>query len=382
MATDYTNLYQESFGGFQQPGYDPVMAAGLAGTQTSQSQTQDSSTVTPGTVVAANLDFNQATNDSIAALNKTISGLQDQLSNQNNQLYSMVNTQTKQADAAKQQQQTNWKTAGQQLLDQYGVGGLGKKYIDFITNQGMDQNTALLELQTTDEWKQRFSANESRLKQGLPVLSPADYLNTEASYKDVMIKAGLPLSVVNDIGYLGQLIAKDVSPVEVEQRVTAARTALNAEDPFVKQQLQAQFGLTTGDLVMHLLDPAVASNIIQQKVTAAQIGAEAQKQNTDISVQNAQALAAQGVTQAQAQQGFMAIGQELPGVQSLSQRYAANAPTLGVGGALQAATFGTAGGAQSAQELARLKTQEISAFSGSSGAGKGSLGIADTSGLS
>ena len=315
-------------------------------------------------------------------VSSAISGLQTTLSAQNNQVYSMLATQAADAAAVKAQQITNWKTAGQQLLDQYGVGQLGAKYIDFITNQGMDQATAMLELQTTDEWKQRFSANESRLKQGLPVLSPADYLATEASYKDIMIKAGLPASVINDTSYLGQLISKDVSPVEVQQRVDAARTALNAEDPFVKQQLQAQFGLTTGDLTMHLLDPSVASNIIQQKVTAAQIGAEAEKQGTDISTQNAQALAAQGVTQAQAQQGFMAIGQELPGVQALGQRYAANAPTLGIGGALQASTFGTAGGAQSEAELARLKTQEVSAFSGSSGAGKGSLGISDTSGLS
>jgi len=343
--------------------------------------TTTTGTTNAGTVVPANLDFNQANTNAINQLSATVSNLQTQLSSQNNASYALLNTQIAQTNAAKAQQQTNWKTAGQQLLDQYGVGKLGAKYIDFITNQGMDQATAILELQTTDEWKQRFSANESRLKQGLPVLSPADYLATEASYKDIMIKAGLPASVLNDTNYLGQLIAKDVSPVEVQQRVEAARTALNAEDPFVKQQLQAQFGLTTGDLTMHLLDPSVASNIIQQKVTAAQIGAEAEKQGTDISAQNAQALAAQGVTQAQAQQGFMAIGQELPGIQSLSQRYAANAPTLGVGGALQASTFGTAGGAQAAQELARLKTQEISAFSGSSGSGKGSLGITDTSGL-
>ena len=358
----------------------PTSPSAPAATTTPASPAATNTTST--TLPASNIDFTAAMNQLNSQVSSAISGLQTALSAQNNELYSMLNTQNATAAAAKAQQQTNWKIAGQQLLDQYGVGQLGSKYIDFITNQGMDQNTALLELQTTDEWKQRFSANESRLKQGLPVLSPADYLATEASYKDIMIKAGLPASVINDTSYLGQLISKDVSPVEVQQRVDAARTALNAEDPFVKQQLQAQFGLTTGDLTMHLLDPSVASNIIQQKVTAAQIGAEAEKQGTDISTQNAQALAAQGVTQAQAQQGFMAIGQELPGVQALGQRYAANAPTLGIGGALQASTFGTAGGAQSAAELARLKTQEISAFSGSSGAGKGSLGISDTSGLS
>ena len=358
----------------------PTSPSAPAATTTPASPAATNTTST--TLPASNIDFTAAMNQLNSQVSSAISGLQTTLSAQNNQVYSMLATQQAAAAAAKQTQITNWITAGQQLLNQMNVGSLGAKYIDFITNKGMDQATAMLELQTTDEWKTRFSANEIRLKQGLPVLSPAEYLATEASYKDIMIKGNLPESVINDTGYIGQLIAKDVSPVEVQARIDAARTALNAEDPFVKQQLQAQFGLTTGDLTMHLLDPSVASNIITQKVNAAKIGAEAEKQGTDISIQNAQALAAQGVTQAQAQQGFMAIGQELPGVQALGQRYAANAPTLGIGGALQASTFGTAGGAQSAAELARLKTQEISAFSGSSGAGKGSLGISDTSGLS
>ena len=357
----------------------PTLPSAAAATTTPASPAATNTTST--TLPASNIDFTAAMNQLNSQVSSAISGLQTTLSAQNNQVYSMLATQQATADAAKQTQITNWITAGQQLLNQMNVGSLGAKYIDFITNKGMDQATAMLELQTTDEWKTRFSANEIRLKQGLPVLSPAEYLATEASYKDIMIKGNLPESVINDTGYIGQLIAKDVSPVEVQARIDAATAALNSEDPFVKQQLQAQFGLTTGDLTMHLLDPSVASNIITQKVNAAQIGAEAEKQGTDISTQNAQALAAQGVTQAQAQQGFMAIGQELPGAQALGQRYAANAPTLGIGGALQASTFGTAGGAQSTAELARLKTQEVSAFSGSSGAGKGSLGISDTSGL-
>jgi putative ribosome biogenesis GTPase RsgA len=40
---------------------------------------------------------------------------------------------------------------------------------------------------------------------------------------------------------------------------------------------------------------------------------------------------------------------------------------------MQAATFGTTGAAQAQVQLERLKQQEVSQFSGSSGAGKGSL---------
>ena len=232
-------------------------------------------------------------------------------------------------------------------------------------------------------WNARFSGNVAREKAGLTPLSPADYISTENSYKAVMARAGLDAAHM-DPTKLGALIGADVSPDEVNQRVNAAMAAVTAEDPFVKQQLNQQFGLTTGDLVGHLLDPTTQASVIANKVTAAQVGAEASRAGTDINAANAYALAVQGVTQAQAQQGFSSIAQQLPGTQALANRYAGYTDQGGVGAALQTATFGIPGSqtqAQAEAELKRLQTQEVSAFSGSSGAGKGSLGISDTSGL-
>jgi hypothetical protein len=232
-------------------------------------------------------------------------------------------------------------------------------------------------------WNTRFAGNVAREKAGLTPLSPADYISTENSYKAVMARAGLDAAHM-DPTKLAALIGTDVSPAEVNQRINAAMTAVTAEDPFVKQQLQQQFNLTTGDLIGHLLDPQTQASVIQNKVTAAQVGAEASRAGVDVNAANAYALAVQGVTQAQAQQGFGSIAQQLPGTQSLAERYAGYTPAGNVGAALQTATFGAPGTqtqAQAEAELKRLQTQEVSAFSGSSGAGKGSLGISDTSGL-
>jgi H2-forming N5,N10-methylenetetrahydromethanopterin dehydrogenase-like enzyme len=57
----------------------------------------------------------------------------------------------------------------------------------------------------------------------------------------------------------------------------------------------------------------------------------------------------------------------------MAERYGAFAPTGGAGAAIEAASLGTANAALAQQQLDRLKTQEISGFSGSSGAGKGSF---------
>jgi hypothetical protein len=344
---------------------------------------------TTGTT-GSGIDFNQLNTNLTQQLQTQTSTLSDLLTKQTNALAAQNQTIIAQQQKQQQQQQTNWINAGKDLLTQYDLSALGTKYIDFITTKGMDQSTAMLELQTTDEWKTRFSANETRLKQGLPVLSPADYLNTEASYKDVMIRAGLPNSVVNDTSYLGSLIAKDVSPVEVQQRVDAARAAITTEDPYVKQQLQQQFGLTTGDMVLHLLDPNAASSIIAQKVQAAQIGGEAERYGAGVTTQYAQQLAAAGVTEAQAAAGFRSIADQQRGMQALAGRYGGitsygvTGAAGAIGGALQTATFGVPSDAKTAAEqeamLKKLQQQEVSAFSGSSGVAKGSL-MGSTEGL-
>jgi hypothetical protein len=271
-----------------------------------------------------------------------------------------------------------------------GLAGLKQGGLDDTTIQAImaspDPTAALKGMNLTpaqqtagqnlvNAWNTRFAGNTLREKAGLQPLSPSEYINTENSYKQVLASAGLPASTM-DKAYLGQLIAADVSPAEVQMRVNAATDAVNNEDAFVIQQLQSQYGLTKGQIALHLLDPATAAPVIQQQVQAAKVGAEAARANANIDQQYAMQLAAQGVTQAQAAQGFGNIANQLPGTQALANRYQGYIQPEGVGNVLQSATFGTQGTmtqAQAEAELNRLKAQEVGAFSGSSGVGKGTL---------
>ena len=221
--------------------------------------------------------------------------------------------------AATQAQQQNWLTVGKNLLEQYGVGSLWNDYQDLILNKGYDSATAMLAMQSLPSWTNRFSANKARLAQGLPVLDPATYLATEEKYKDVMISAGIDKSVYNDPTKLGDLMAKDVSPYEMQQRIDAARYELDNKDPYVLDQLKMRFGLTEGDIVLHMLDPQLASSVVAQKVASAKIGAEAARQGlgSNFGISEADRLAASGVTQAQAASGFLNIGQEQQFTQAL-----------------------------------------------------------------
>jgi hypothetical protein len=225
-------------------------------------------------------------------------------------------------------------------------------------------------------WQTRFSGNTAREAAGLTPLDPATYIATENSYKAVMQRAGIPASSpLMDTSYFGKLLGTDLSPLEVQQRVDAATAAVTATDPYTTQQLQQNFGLTQSDMISHLLDPTTAATVIQQKVQASQISGEAGRQNLALNQQNAQSLAAQGVTQAQAQSGFTNVATQLGQQQQLASMYGMNAANIG--NELTAQQFNTnlngTSAAQANIDLARLRAQEVSQFSGSSGAAKGSL---------
>src|SRR5512139_2967154 len=61
------------------------------------------------------------------------------------------------------------------LFSGYGLGSLAPKILEYV-QQGYGADTITMLLQRTDEYKRRFSANEIRRKNGLPVLAPNEYL--------------------------------------------------------------------------------------------------------------------------------------------------------------------------------------------------------------
>ena len=239
-------------------------------------------------------------------------------------------------------------------------------------NKSSDPNVVAL----ANAWQTRFAGNTARTAAGLTPLDPATYIATENSYKAVMQRAGIPASSpLMDTSYFAKLLGTDLSPLEVQQRVDAATAAVTATDPYTVQQLQQNFGLTQSDMISHLLDTTTAATVIQQKVQASQISGEAGRQNLALNQQNAQSLAAQGVTQAQAQSGFTNVATQLGQQQQLASMYGMNAANIG--NELTASQFNTnlngTSAAQANIELARLRAQEVNQFSGSSGAAKGSL---------
>ena len=297
-----------------------------------------------------------------------------------NNLAAAITAQTAQAQATQAQAQQNAISFLTTTFTDYGLGADIANAVTDLVKQGYTADTIQIMAQDPKStnplaiaFQQRFPANAARMAAGLPVLSPSEYIATERSYAQVMNSYGLNSNFATNKDIFTKLLTNDISPTELNSRASTAKQVIENTDPAVTQQLQQYYGLSQGDMIAHVLDPSVATPIIEKQISAAQIGAESARYGANVGQSYAEQLSGLGVTQDQANQGFRNIAQAQPGTQALATRYGAYGPAGEIGGALQAATFGTTGAVQSQQELDRLKTQEISAFSGSSGVGKGSL---------
>jgi hypothetical protein len=240
---------------------------------------------------------------------------------------------------------------------------------------GLGSNQAAVELKKTTAYTTRFKGNEIRRAAGLNVMSEAEYLTLENSYNEVLRAYGLQ-------GYFGtdrkvsqarmsELIGNDINAPEFKERIDTVVTRVNMSDPNIKATLKSFYNIEDTDLVKYFLSPKENLPMLQQKVTAAEIGNEALKQNLITNVNSAQALAQMGITQAQAREGYQGIKEVLPTTTKLGQIYGEE----GINYTQQTAEEEVFGQLESAKrKRLKLAEKEIGTFSGQSGVARGSLG--------
>lgn len=178
------------------------------------------------------------------------------------------------------------------MLKAWGLDSLGPDVLGFL-QKGYSQDQVSFLLQDTDAYKKRFAGNEIRRKQGLPVLSPLDYLNTEASYRQIMQSAGLPSGFYDNPSDFSDWIGNDVSPTEINDRVNTALEITNKMDGGLRDTFQQWYGVGQGDLAAYILDQQRALPAIQNIARAAEIGGVANDNGAQITQQRAEELARQ-----------------------------------------------------------------------------------------
>ena len=233
-----------------------------------------------------------------------------------------------------------------------------------------------LALSQTPEYQTRFSANAKRIAAGLSALSPAEYIQLEDQYQNVMRNYGLPATyytkdATGKQSGFDELLGGDVSATELEERLITAQDRVLKSNPEVLNALKTFYpGIEKGDILAYSLDPKNALKDIQRKVAAAEIGGAALAQGLATSATGAEELAGYGITKAQAQQGFADVAQMAPRGGVLAEIY--NEAPYNQATAT-AEVFGTAGAADAAQKRRKLTALEEATFSGQSGLSQGAL---------
>jgi hypothetical protein len=253
-------------------------------------------------------------------------------------------------------------------LTRYNLTGLIPT-IKRLAQEGATESTITFALQETEEYKRRFKANEDRIKKGLQVLTPAEYLNLEDGYRQILRSYGLNQFDTDD--YVNQFIANDVSAAELSNRVVTAVQRVRNADPAIAATLRDYYGIGDTDLVAYVLDPNQQFPKIQTQVSAAEIGAAARLQGLQPGVAVSEQLARQGVTQAEARRGYATIANILPQAEKLSDIYGNALEGYGLAEAEQE-VFNSLASAQRKRQ--RLVEREIGAFGGQSGVGRTALG--------
>jgi hypothetical protein len=323
--------------------------------------TNPTTTVVSNTIVPTGLD---------AQTTALIKSLQDQITALNKQVTSTTTANTLAAEQKaleEKQRKENALTSLTARFSKYGLESLVPKIRELVIN-GSTESTIAFELQETPEYKQRFKANTERLKKGLAVLDAGTYIGMEDSYRQALRAYGLKQFDTDD--YVSQFIANDISANELSNRIVTAVQKVQNADPAITRQLKDFYNIGQNDLVAYVLDPNQQFQKIERQVQAAEIGVAAARQGLNAGVQVAEQLAAQGVTQAEAQKGYATIADILPDAKRLSDIYGTTLEGYDQAQAEQE-VFNQLASAQRKRQ--KLTQREIAAFGGSSGTNKTSL---------
>jgi hypothetical protein len=327
-------------------------------TTTPSTTTPTTTTPTTSTVVPTGLD---------AQTTALIKSLQDQIATLTKQVTNTTTTATEQKALEEKMRKENALANLTSTFSKYNLQSLIPKIKELVIN-GATESTIALELAETPEYKQRFKANQERLKKNLAVLDPGTYIGMEDSYRQALRAYGLKQFDTDD--YVSQFIANDISANELSNRIVTAVQRVQNADPAITKQLRDFYNIGQNDLVAYVLDPNQQFQKIERQVQAAEIGVAAARQGITAGVQVAEQLAAQGVSQAEAQKGYATIADILPDAKRLSDIYGTTLEGYDLGQAEQE-VFNQLASAQRRRQ--KLTQREVAAFGGSSGTNRTSL---------
>jgi hypothetical protein len=269
----------------------------------------------------------------------------------------------------------NRKSAFQILSDEFTQRGLPTlaTEVERFMKEGLTPAEARISIRNTQAYKDRFKGNEGRIKKGLAVYQPDEYLAAEETYRNLLLANNLQDLISKNT--TDSFISGAVSAQEVQDRIQNVFTKIDNADPTLKGQLGQYFSnygiadpnLQRSQLASALLTGETSSMALERQLKKAQLRAGAQMSGVTIAETGVeslqQQLEAQNVSDVYgvAKTGFSTLSQTQPGTEKLAQIYGEQ--TTGLSEELQQEAFF---GLQS-QRRKKLQEREQATFGGQAG---------------
>ena len=176
-----------------------------------------------------------------------------------------------------------------------GLIGWANTEVTNLASQGFSGQaltTALsTALYTQPTFKARFPGMTQRRANGFNAITVTQYLAYETNAKSLARTAGLPTGFMGKTE-IANLIGNNVSATELTHRVTKAYEVAMNSPPETRALLTQYFGIKTGTLAAYSLTPKKGTAVLTNAVTQSQIAGEGQGHLTTAIVQQ-QVTAAQ-----------------------------------------------------------------------------------------
>lgn len=171
------------------------------------------------------------------------------------------------AAAAKVASQIKAKDKLTAMLAPYNLEGLAS-YIDAEILKDTSEEMILLGMYDQPAYKTRFPGMEGLRKIGRTI-SEDEYTRIENAMIQTARFFDLPKGFYDNPEDFGNLIAKQVSAKEYQDRLQVGQDLARTLNPSIKQQLVDLYAIGEGDLTAYVLDPEKALSLIQKQAKAA-----------------------------------------------------------------------------------------------------------------
>lgn len=254
------------------------------------------------------------------------------------------------------------------MFKPYGLESFGPYLLQFY-KQGFNTEELLMsKLRETAAYKQRFSANETRRKNGYTVLSEREYLAAESSYRSVLRNSGLPTQFYDSQNDINLFLSNDVSPAEVQARAKVAMDFVNNSDPNYINAMWKFYGVPKEYLAVYAMDPSRALPIIEDVAKSAKVGAEALRAGMGVGANWVNEVADADVSASEARAAFNRTKDQM----DMLTQEAVTSRTGVSQGAVAKAELGLDTG--TAGKVKQLKSQIRGRFSGGNAGTAGAFG--------